>query len=147
MNSLQEQARIALDAKGSAERELAGVPMCPPWRHAIFGLIMGALVASPAVPIPLRFALIAGIFSAIALVVRSDRRRLGMFINGYRRGKTLFVTIPMLIIVLALYAIGLVRALDHGDRITPLMLGILAVVLGTAGSVLWQRVFVRELGA
>jgi hypothetical protein len=147
MNNLQEQARIALDAKANAERELAGAVQCPPWRHIAFGLLMGALIATPAFPQMTRFAILAGILGAIALIIRSDRKRLGVFINGYRRGKTRIVVAVTLIVELGLYTISLFRGLDHGDRLTPLLLAIVGVILGTAASVLSQRVFVRELGA
>jgi len=40
-----------------------------------------------------------------------------------------------------------VRGLDHQDHVTPLLLGIVGVLIGIAGSMLWQRVFVREMGA
>jgi hypothetical protein len=147
MNHLVEQARIALDAKGSAERDLAAVVTCPPWRHLAFGLLMGGVVATPAFPLVPRFAILAAILVAIALIIRSDRKRLGVFINGYRRGKTRIVTFGMLAVELGLYWISVRRGLDHDDQLTPLLLALVAVVLATAASVLWQRVFARELGA
>lgn len=141
------EARSALEAKRQAEAQIARAATCPPWRHAAFGLIMGGLVASPAAPLPLRMGLLAILLCLIALIVQSDRKRLGMFINGYRRGKTLFVTLPMLVIELSLYMVGIVRNAHGEDPVTPLLLGAVALVIGTLGSMLWQRVFVREMGA
>ena len=146
MNSLQEEARLALGAKGDAERALAAAAQCPPWRHLAFGLLMGGLIASPALPLVPRFMLLALILCAIGLIVRSDRRRLGVFINGYRRGKTRVVAIGTLVVELGLYYISVGRALDHGDKVTPLILGLAGIAIGTAASFLWQRVFSRELG-
>ena len=137
----------ALDAKRDAERALAAAADCPPWRHALFGLLMGTMVASPAVPLPYRFILLAFALVAIPIIVRSDRRRTGMFINGYRRGKTRLVTFGILAVVMVLYAFSVHAALTNGDRITPVILGLAAAVLATLGSVQWQRVFVREMGA
>jgi hypothetical protein len=144
--TLQEQARAALDAKGSAEQNLARAAVCPPWRHAVFGLVMGSLVATPALPLPLRLAALALILIGIGLIVRSDRRRMGMFVNGYRRGKTLVVSLALLAIVLALYMFS-VRAATDGDHATPLLFGAAALGVSVVGSVIWQRVFVAELGA
>ena len=48
---------------------------------------------------------------------------------------------------LSLYFVSVVRGLDHQDHLTPLLLGALGVVVGIIGSMLWQRVFVREMGA
>ena len=147
MTTFEEQARLALMAKGAAEQDLARLAMCPPWRHAVFAGMMAALVATPAVPLALRFVLLALIFAAIALVVQSDRRRLGVFVNGYRRGKTRLVALPMLALILLLYAASCYFALDRGQPMISLALAAASFVIGYIGSMIWQRVFVRELGA
>lgn len=144
--TVNEEAAAALAAKRSAQEQLASAALCPPWRHAVFALLMGALVYSPAVTIPLRFGLYALMLVAMGLIIQSDRRRLGMFINGYRRGKTRLVTFPLLAIELGLYTWSFTRA-EAGDRLTPVLLAVVMIILGYAGSVLWQRVFVREMGA
>jgi hypothetical protein len=143
--TLQEEARVALAAKGLAERHVARVADCPPWRHAAFGLVMAALVASPALPLPLRFAVLVLVLLAIAAIVASDRRRTGMFVNGYRRGKTLVVSIVTLVVVTGLFMVS-ARAGDAGDVRTPLLLSAVAFVVAIASSIIWQRVFVAELG-
>ena len=147
MTTFEEQARLALMAKGAAEQDLARLATCPPWRHAVFAGMMAALVATPAVPLALRFVLLALIFAAIALVVQSDRRRLGVFVNGYRRGKTRLVALPMLALILLLCAASCYSALDRGQPMISLALAAASFVIGYIGSMIWQRVFVRELGA
>ena len=147
MTTIEEQARMALMAKGAAEQDLARLAACPPWRHAAFAGIMAALVATPVVPLALRFVLLALIFVAIALVVQSDRRRLGVFVNGYRRGKTRMVAFPMLAVILLLYAASCYFALDRDLPAISLALAAASFVIGYIGSMIWQRVFVRELGA
>jgi hypothetical protein len=112
----------------------------------VFGLLMGALVASPAFDTVPRFAILIAILACIPLIIHSDRKRTGMLINGYRRGKTRLVVAGILIVELGLYFVSLTRGLDHHDRLTPLLLGVVAVLIGIAGSLLWQRVFVREMG-
>jgi len=141
------EALSALDAKRQAEAQMAKAATCPPWRHALFGLLMGALVASPAFDLPIRMLILVLILCCIPVIVHSDRKRMGMFINGYRRGKTRIVAIAILLVELSLYAVGVVRGLDHHDHVTPLLLGVAGVLIGIAGSMLWQRVFVREMGA
>ena len=126
---------------------MAQAANCPPWRHAIFGLMMGALIATPALETPFRFAVLAILLCLIPLIIRSDRKRNGMFINGYRRGKTLFVVAGILAVELSIYAVSVYRGLELHDRVTPLLLGCAGVVVGVAGSLLWQRVFVREMTA
>lgn len=141
------EALSALDAKRQAQMQMARAATCPPWRHALFGLMMGGLIASPAFDIKARFAILILLLALVPMIIHSDRKRMGMFINGYRRGKTLLVTLPLLLIELSLYFVSLVRGLEHHDRTTPLLLGMLGVAIGIAGSYLWQRVFVREMGA
>lgn len=147
MSMIEEQARVALVAKRAAEQNLARLALCPPWRHAAFAAIMAAVVASPAVPLPLRFAVVTLVFAAIALIVQSDRRRLGVFINGYRRGKTRRVTFPMLALILLLYAASFYFGDTRKQPAISVALATASFVIGYLGSMLWQRVFVRELGA
>lgn len=147
MTTMEEQARMALMAKGAAEQDLARLAACPPWRHAVFAAMMATLVATPAIPLPLRFVALALVFVAIVLVVQSDRRRLGVFVNGYRRGKTRLVAFPMLAVILILYGISCWFGLGRGEPAVSLALAAVSFVVGYIGSVIWQRVFVRELGA
>lgn len=145
MESLE--AFSALEAKRHAEAQMARAANCPPWRHALFGLMMGGLVASPAFETTIRFAILALLLALIPVIIHSDRKRMGMFINGYRRGKTRIVAFGVLIVELSLYFISVYRGLDLHDHLTPLMLGIAGLVIGIIGSMLWQRVFVHEMGA
>ena len=140
-------ALSALDAKRHAEAQMAKAAACPPWRHAAFGLMMGGLVASPAFDMAVRMGILVILLALIPIIIHSDRKRMGMFINGYRRGKTRIVAISILVVELSLYAVAVVRGLDHNDHVTPLLLGAAGVVIGIFGSMIWQRVFVREMGA
>lgn len=141
------EALSALNAKRQAEAQMARAATCPPWRHAVFGLLMGGLVASFAFDFLIRTAILIAVLVAMPLIIQADRKRMGMFINGYRRGKTRFVTAGILMLWLPLYAISVHSALSLHDRAMPLILGAVAFVIGTIGSVLWQHVFVREMGA
>ena len=147
MNMERIDAASALDAKRQAEVQMARAATCPPWRHALFGLMMGALIASFAFEFVIRTAILVLVLAAIPIIVRSDRKRMGMFINGYRRGKTRWVAFGILLVWLPLYAIAVHYGLTLHDHVVPLLLGALGFVIGTIGSMLWQRVFVSEMGA
>ena len=142
---LHQEARAALDAKQAAEWQVARAAECPPWRHAVFALLMAALVATTALPLSLRLGAMLLILIGVALIVQSDRRRTGMFVNGYRRGKTRIVAFAMLAMILPLYAYS-ARAGLAGATTTALLLAVPAFVISLVGSVAWQRVFVQELG-
>lgn len=124
---------------------LAAASDVPPLRHAAFAALMGGMVASTAVPFPFRFALLAGLFAAIAWIVRWDRRRMGMFINGYRAGRTRWVTAAMLLVILPIHITGVWLATERGVHWAPLPLALVAAAIAYAGSVWWCRVFRREL--
>jgi hypothetical protein len=143
----QSEALAALAAKEKAQEQLAKAANCPPWRHAAFGLLMAGIVASPAFSFAIRTAILIAVLAAIAILVQSDRKRTGMFINGYRRGRTRMVASGLLIVVLLLYGISTYYGLALGDSLTPLLLGLAAFLIATVASVIWQRVFVREMCA
>lgn len=147
MMSVTDDAVAALEAKRSAERQLASAATCPPWRHAAFGALWGGITLTPALPSVWRFVVLAFVLVAMGLIVRSDRKRLGVFINGYRRGKTRLVIVPLLLIWIAIYFVSCNAGLIHHDRVTPCWMALAAFLVGTVGSIIWQRVFVRELGA
>src|SRR5690348_582798 len=127
------EALSPLDAKRHAEAQMARAANCPPWRHAVFGLMMGGLIASFAFEFVIRTAILMLILAAIPLIIHSDRKRMGMFINGYRRGKTRWVTFGILAVWIPIYALSVHYALSLHDHRTPLLLGLLGFVIGTAG--------------
>ena len=143
----ESEALSALTAKEQAEAQMARAAHCPLWRHAVFGLLMGGLVASPAFPLLIRTLLLVLILASIPIIINSDRKRMGMFINGYRRGKTRVVVVGILIIELALYGLSVYYGLVLNDHSTPLLLGFAGFLIGTLASVVWQRIFVREMRA
>lgn len=147
MSYSKEEALLALAAKGTVEQNLANLPLCPPSRHAAFAATMATLVAVPIFPLYMRFIVLAFIFASIFLMVRWDKRRLGVFINGYRRGKTRMVTFPMLVLILGLYFASYYVSLSHRDPVIILALAATAFLIGYLGSRLWQRVFISELNA
>jgi hypothetical protein len=146
MSMTYEEARAALAAKSLAEQDLARLGTCPPWRHAAFAALETALVVTPLVPVTARFAILALAFFGIFLIVRSDRRRLGVFINGYRRGRTRMVVVPLLLAVLGLYALSTFAALEWHLPWVSLACAVITFPVCYVGSVVWQQVFRRELG-
>lgn len=140
------EASAALAAMQAAKARLATAADCPPERHFAFAAVMGALVANPIVPLPWRFVVLPFCLLAIALIVRWDRRRTGMFVNGYRRAATRIITFAMLAAVLACMAGSTVFALDRHDPWSAAVCAIIATSVSYVGSLLWQRRFRREMG-
>lgn len=147
VTTLKEEAQLALAAKGAAEKDLARLATCPPWRHAAFAATEAALVLTPALVLTARYVVLALALVGMGAIYVSEKRRLGVFINGYRRGRTRRVTFPLLAAILGLYVASVYFGLMAGRPAVSVALALVTFVVGYAGSVLWQRVFVRELGA
>jgi len=140
-----ESAAEALAFIEQSRTRLAAASDVPPLRHAVFAAMMGTPVASSAAPFPLRIALMVGLFAGIAWVVRWDRRRTGMFVNGYRAGRTRWVALTLLAVILPIHVAGVWLATERGIGWAPLALGVLAAAIAYAGSLWWCRVFRREM--
>lgn len=139
-------AAEAMDAVAQARARLGQTARWSVPRHAAFGLIMGTLVASLSLPGAWPVAVIALCALATSAIVRTDRRRDGMFINGYRRGATLWVTAAILLVSFAGLGVGLYLRHGYGLAWGPVAAGIVVAILCAAGSKLWERAYQRELG-
>lgn len=140
-----EEASATLASINDSTRRLAAVAECPPQRHLAFALLMGTLISLPGFPIGVVFVLEALIFVGIVLVVRWDKRRTGMFINGYRRGRTRPLVAILLGTMIALVIVG-VRLKIAGIEWAPFAVGAVGAGAAYAFSVQWQKIFRRELG-
>lgn len=141
-----DEARSALEGIGHVQREFAlNGPKYPLWRHAAFGLVMGMLVLGQGFDLPLKMALFAVAMAGCAWLVTDDRRRYGVFVNGYRKGRTLPLTLAMLVAVLA--AMGAeIHAHAAGWPLAPkLTIAAFAFAAATVGSIVWTRIYQREL--
>ncbi|UYY76109.1 hypothetical protein [Sphingomonas sp. R1] len=140
------EAQEALAQIHASRAQLARIVPCPPSRHLAFAALEAGIVASPAAA-PYQLLALAPLLLGLVLIVRWDRRRLGMFINGYRRGRTRRVIAAFLPIVAALYAASVYFVLARQMVWPSLVLGAIMFAVATWMSMVWQRVFVRELEA
>ena len=104
------------------------------------------MVPAPAVAMPARLAVPALALFAVMAIVQSDRRRTGMFINGYRRGKTLWLTLGLLVVIVGLVMLS-IRAGDRGETVMVVLISAIAFLVSVGASIAWQRIFLREMGA
>lgn len=146
MTSDPQAAADALAALNSSQARLAKAGGCPPERHLAFAALMGVYVASPAAPGVWWFVVEAALICTVPLIVLWDRRRTGMFINGYRRGRTRPITFLTLAAMLALFLpsawLGQIRHLPAAS----LALGAVAGVIAWFASAKWQAIWRSELG-
>ena len=139
------EARAALDSAGAARAQIAALGVCPPWRHAAFGAIMALLVGGLGFELPVQVACTVLAFGGIAFVASYDRRRYGVFINGYRKGATRPLTFALAAMIAALFVLQIWLRDHHAAEVARLAVGLAAFLIATGMSVLWSRVFRREM--
>jgi hypothetical protein len=145
-----DEARAALAQANEARRKLGATGAYTPARNLAFGLLTAYYAAIPALSLDaiwLKVAAFVVFFAAVYAIYRWDLKRDGVFINGLRRGSTLWVSITLSIFLVAIYSaqIGL-RINDKPAWMSWALVG-LAFLIGYAGNAIWGRVFRREMGA
>jgi hypothetical protein len=142
-----DEARAALDRVAATRARIAEFGVCPPWRHAAFGAVMGLMILGAGLSIAWQMATLVLAMGATALIVIWDRRRYGMFINGYRRGATLPLTVLLLIAMGGLLVWQVHMRERHAPEWVTFAIAGLAFAVGTGASVWWASIFRREMGA
>ena len=141
-----DEAKQALEAVSSAKRSIAAASAAPLWRHVAFGLVMALLMLSMAGGDPFWFLPWALSMLGVILLLWWDRRQTGMFVNGYRQGRTLPLTLALLVVTVAL-AFTAVRLNIHGEPDLALLTVPAAFVIALIASLWWERIFLREMDA
>ena len=138
-------AHEALESARAAQAKLAAKVDCPPQFHVAFGALMGTLVLAQAFPAALTIGIEVACMGGAGLMYVAGRRRMGFFVNGYRKGRTR----PIIFGLLAVYMVtlGLAGWLKMERHIIwPAVVGGLFVfAVGTYASVAWQRTYKAEL--
>jgi hypothetical protein len=145
MDVPSSEAAEALAAMRQSRERLAAAANCPPERHMAFAVVLGGLVACQAAPPFATLAIEAVLFVCVGLIFLWDRRRTGMFINGYRAGRTRILTFSLLATALALGALGV--WLKHGEGLWwgPIPCGLATATIAFFASLVWQGIYRREM--
>lgn len=140
-----DEAVAALTAIQMSRERLAAAATVPVERHLVFAALLGAMVAAQAAPGLMAAFIEAMLILALGLVAAWDRRRTGMFVNGYRAGRTLPLTLG--VVAFALADVGVCIWLKDAYAVTwaPIAGGLLAAAAAFAASLVWQGVYLREL--
>ena len=140
-----EDALRMLAEVEAANADLAERARAPTWYHPVFGLLMGGLVAVQGQPIPAMVAYYAVFLGGLALLVRAYKRHTGLWINGYRAGRTRWVAVGLasIAVLCMLISVWLVR--ERGVAIAPLIFGGIVAAIVTAGGFVWQAAFRADL--
>lgn len=136
----------ALNQIAAANREMADRVKAPGWYSWSLSLMLGGLAAVQEFPVAVVFAYEAAFFVALFFLVRAYRRKAGVWIPGYRAGRTRWVAVGSG----AVYAVIFMGAyyLDHemGLRGACLVSGVLITALARVHCYLWEKAYRRDLG-
>lgn len=140
------EARAALDGIDDVQRALAlKATYCPPWRHAAFAAIMAVLVLGPGFGPAIQIPSLVLALAAVAWLVTDDRRRYGIFVNGYRKGPTLGVSLALLGVMLVTMVAEIHARAAGLSLATKLGIAGIAFLFALGASVAWNRVYRAEL--
>jgi hypothetical protein len=140
-------AAAALEGARAAREKMADRARCPAYMHAVFGALLGGLVASEAAS-DAGTLVIEGLILVVAIALFVvQRRRLGFFVNGYRRGRTRPVVLGLLGVYLLLFSLAAYLKAADGLHWPALILGAVMAVFGTWASTVWQARYLAEMAA
>lgn len=140
-----EEAARSLDTMRVTREALAKRAKWSLARHAAVGLLLGSLIAGFALPGLWPLIVASACMAATAMVVARDRQRDGFFVSGYRSGHTLWVTVVMLVVGFAALMAAIGMKTRYGLTWAPFALGGGMAVFATIMSIVWERVYRREL--
>ena len=144
----REEAQAALEAVRNTDRQMAEKMSWPLWRHAAAGALQALFVITWATPMPFGALTMGLALAGIWLIGASDRKRHGMFVNGWSSKAAR----PAVLLAVAITLAGFVAIFFLGDGINrwtpfaPPVAG--AVFVGvTLSSLWWQKLYQGELEA
>jgi hypothetical protein len=143
----QQDAAEALAAMRQARIRANTIRRLPFAYHFAFGALMAGFVAAPSLGQGfVGFASPLLILLSVVLY-HWQRRATGRWLNGFRAGRTLPVTILTITALCVLIFISNPGTLPTFSLITPLQGAAIAFVLGTLLDWAWMRVYDREQSA
>jgi hypothetical protein len=145
MNKLNPEAARMLAEVEAANAELARRAVAPLWYHPALGLLMGGMVAVQGAPLPFIGVYYAAFGIGLVLLIAAYRRRTGLWVSGYRPGRTRVVAFGLAatVALTLLGALWLQRTAGVAWAL-PLAGGVVAVIT-TVGGFVWEAAFRRDL--
>lgn len=140
-----EDALRMLAEVRAANADLAERAKAPTWYHPALGLLIGGMVAVQGLPIVGKIAAYLVFAAGLFLLICAYKRYTGLWINGYRAGRTRWVAVGLATIttLCMLMAVWLER--DRGLTYAPFAFGAIVAVLVTIGGFVWEAAYRRDL--
>lgn len=140
-----EDALRMLAEVEAANSDLAERAKAPVWYHPALGLLVGGVVAAQGLPTVGKIAAYLVFAAGLFLLMRAYKRHTGLWINGYRAGRTRWVagSLALLATLGMLMAVWLQR--ERGLTAASMVFGALIAVIVTIGGFVWEAAFRADL--
>ena len=136
----------ALNQIAAANREMADRVKAPGWYNWSLALGVGGLLAVQEAPLPFIFGYEVAFLIGIAILVRAYRRRSGVWIPGYRAGRTRWVAIGGALVYAVLFMGSVWLYREMGIRGACIVGGIVLAGLARMHCYIWEKAYRRDLG-
>ncbi|THD74476.1 MAG: hypothetical protein E7812_19365 [Phenylobacterium sp.] len=143
----EHDSRSALELLQATNRQMAERAEPPRWYHPTLGLMLGGLAAVQDAPFVWRIVYPIACCIGAGLMMQAYKRHTGMWIPGYRAGRTRAVVAILVGLYAAIFLLAAWASFDLHLRGVFLIAGALIAVLGTAAGYIWQWAYRRDLDA
>ena len=146
MSISESERREQLELIAAANRRMAEQAKAPEWYHWTLGVLIGGLCAAQELPMPWPAAYYPVALIGMVWLMRAYRRHTGMWIPGYRAGRTRWVAFSAAGIggLIFIAAIVITRKTSlHGVYLAG---GALIAIAGTLRGYAWEKAYRRDLG-
>lgn len=129
----------------AANAELAKRAVVPIWYHPALGLMVGGLIAVQGSELTFVGAYYAVFSIGLVMLMAAYKKHTGLWINGYRPGRTRVVAIGLAVTVTLIMWGSLWLHRSAGVTWAMLLGGGISAVITTAGGFVWEAAFRRDL--
>lgn len=129
----------------AANEELAKRAVAPVWYHPALGLLVGGLMAVQGADLSFVGAYYAAFSIGLVMLVAAYKKHTGLWINGYRSGRTRVVAIGLALTVTLIMLGSLWLQRSAGVTWAMVLGGAITAIITTAAGFLWEAAFRHDL--
>jgi hypothetical protein len=140
----EDALRMLAEVEAAGE-DLAKRAKAPLWYHPALGLLVGGLCAVQAAPILGIYAYYAVCVAGAILLVRAYIKHTGLWVSGYRAGRTRWVSVGLATITTGLMLLSAWLFHMRKETLAPFVFGGLIAVIVTIGGFVWEAAFRADM--
>jgi len=143
MTALDPQDALALVRRTRAGLASRATP--PRWYAPLYGLGCGTIVAAHALPRPGSWIATIAAFGLLVAIYGWWRRSSGIGVQGFRRGRTLPVTLAFGAVFVVAGFGAIILRYEHGLSWPALPAGVVVTLAGAWASRTWDRIWIADM--